>query len=305
MTQEQLQAGNDNIGKKIVAIGGGHGLGRMLSALRDHGSNVTGIVTTTDNGGSTGRIRACQGGIAWGDTRNCINQLITEPSVGSMIFEYRFRGNGELNGHNLGNLMLKALDNLCIRPLDAINLIRDMLKVEPQIVPMTEHPSDLAAVMFDGQEISGETNIDELDAVPQRLFIDPPVPATKEAVDAIKQADVILLGPGSFMTSVMPPLLLPEMGKALKSAEAKIVFVANLDKEFGPAGLMNLEEMLVWCQRAMGGRMVDIVLGDENLPELPENYVLFQRDLPSAGHAWRHDREQLGKAVEEIVVFCK
>ncbi|MEH6533096.1 MAG: 2-phospho-L-lactate transferase CofD family protein, partial [Photobacterium frigidiphilum] len=87
----------NKIKTKIVAIGGGHGLGRILSSLSDYGSQVTGIVTTTDNGGSTGRIRACQGGIAWGDMRNCINQLITEPSVGSMIFEYRFRGNGELN----------------------------------------------------------------------------------------------------------------------------------------------------------------------------------------------------------------
>ncbi|MFA0698844.1 2-phospho-L-lactate transferase CofD family protein, partial [Vibrio sp. 10N.222.49.C9] len=91
--------------KKVVAIGGGHGLGRILAALKDFGSNATGIVTTTDNGGSTGRIRYCQGGIAWGDTRNCINQLITEPSISSMMFEYRFRGAGELDGHNLGNLI--------------------------------------------------------------------------------------------------------------------------------------------------------------------------------------------------------
>ena len=98
--------------KKIVAIGGGHGLGRILAALKGFGSNATGIVTTTDNGGSTGRIRHCQGGIAWGDTRNCINQLITEPSLESIMFEYRFKGAGELDGHNLGNLMLTALDNL-------------------------------------------------------------------------------------------------------------------------------------------------------------------------------------------------
>ena len=83
--------------KKVVAIGGGHGLGRlMLAALKDFGANATGIVATTDNGGSTGRIRQCQGGIAWGDTRNCINQLITEPNISSMMFEYRFRGAGEL-----------------------------------------------------------------------------------------------------------------------------------------------------------------------------------------------------------------
>lgn len=92
-----------------------------MSALSSLGSRLTGIVTTTDNGGSTGRIRRSEGGIARGDTRNCLNQLITEPSVASAMFEYRFSGNGELAGHNLGNLMLKALDHLSVRPLEAIN----------------------------------------------------------------------------------------------------------------------------------------------------------------------------------------
>ena len=105
---------------RVVALGGGHGLGRVLSSLSSLGSRLTGIVTTTDNGGSTGRIRRSEGGIAWGDMRNCLNQLITEPSVASAMFEYRFGGNGELSGHNLGNLMLKALDHLSVRPFVGI-----------------------------------------------------------------------------------------------------------------------------------------------------------------------------------------
>lgn len=168
--------------KKVVAIGGGHGLGRMLAALKDFGNNATGIVTTTDNGGSTGRIRDCQGGIAWGDTRNCINQLITEPSIGSMMFEYRFKGVGELNDHNLGNLMLTALDNLSIRPLEAINLIRDMLKVDINIVPMTEHPTDLTALSVSGEWVRGETSVDETEYDLQRLYLEPQVQATKEGI---------------------------------------------------------------------------------------------------------------------------
>ena len=86
---------------RVVALGGGHGLGRVMSSLSSLGSRLTGIVTTTDNGGSTGRIRRAEGGIAWGDMRNCLNQLITEPSVASAMFDYRFVGNGELSGHNL------------------------------------------------------------------------------------------------------------------------------------------------------------------------------------------------------------
>lgn len=287
---------------KIVAIGGGHGLGRVLSALSSYGSQVTGIVTTTDNGGSTGRIRACQGGIAWGDTRNCINQLITEPSVGSMIFEYRFRGNGELNGHNLGNLMLTALDNLSIRPLDAINLIRDMLKVETQIVPMSEHPADLTAMLRNGDIISGETSVDELNEVPLRLYVEPAVPATKEGVQAIEQADLILLGPGSFLTSVMPPLLLKEIKQALKHSQAKIIFITNLDKEKGPAGAMTLETMLHWCERAMGGRSVDGVLSDHHRPELAPRYMQIIEALASSNHEWRHNREKLKQAIDQLII---
>ncbi len=241
--------------KKVVAIGGGHGLGRMLAALKEFGGNATGIVATTDNGGSTGRIRECQGGIAWGDTRNCINQLITDPSIGSMMFEYRFKGSGDLNGHNLGNLMLTALDNLSVRPLEAIHLIRKLLAVDVNIIPMSEHPSDLTALSVDGKWVTGETSVDEMEQDLQRLDLDPVVPATKEAVEAITQADCIILGPGSFLTSIMPPLLLADLSQAIcQNQTAKVVFVENLSPEYGPAGRMTLEQKLLWCERALQGR---------------------------------------------------
>lgn len=286
---------------KIVAIGGGHGLGRMLAALADFGSNATGIITTTDNGGSTGRIRHCQGGIAWGDTRNCINQLITEPSISSMMFEYRFKGAGELDGHNLGNLMLTALDNLSVRPLDAINLIRNMLKVDVNIVPMSEHPSDLKALSKEGKWVTGETSVDEMEADLQRLDLDPEVPATKEGVQAIEQADLIILGPGSFLTSIMPPLLLTEVGRAIaQNQNAKLVFVENLSPEYGPAGRMTLREKLEWCERACQGRKIDVILGEETHPELSDwNYVMS--DLASPNRDWRHDRQKLQQAIVQLL----
>ncbi|EGU38873.1 hypothetical protein VII00023_06067 [Vibrio ichthyoenteri ATCC 700023] len=287
--------------RKIVAIGGGHGLGRMLAALTDFGSNATGIITTTDNGGSTGRIRHCQGGIAWGDTRNCINQLITEPSISSMIFEYRFKGAGELDGHNLGNLMLTALDNLSVRPLDAINLIRNMLKVDVNIVPMSEHPSDLKALSKEGKWVTGETSVDEMEADLQRLDLDPEVPATKEGVQAIEQADLIILGPGSFLTSIMPPLLLTEVGRAIaQNKNAQLVFVENLSPEYGPAGRMTLREKLEWCERACQGRKIDVILGEESHPELADwNYVVS--DLASPNRDWRHDRQKLQQAIVQLL----
>lgn len=284
--------------KKIVAIGGGHGLGRMLSALKEFQSNATGIVATTDNGGSTGRIRYCQGGIAWGDTRNCINQLITEPSIGSMMFEYRFKGTGELDGHNLGNLMLASLDNLSVRPLEAIQLIRSMLKVDVRIVPMSEHPSDLKALSVNGKWIHGETSVDEMEEDLQRLDLEPEVPATQEGISAIENADCILLGPGSFLTSIMPPLLLPEIGQAIHSnTKAKLIFVENLSPEYGPAGRMSLRQKLEWCERACRGRKLDVVLGDTPHPELEQEWNCVTTELASPNRDWRHDREKLSQAI--------
>ncbi|MCG9631749.1 MULTISPECIES: YvcK family protein [Vibrio] len=285
--------------KKVVAIGGGHGLGRMLAALKQFGSNATGIVATTDNGGSTGRIRDCQGGIAWGDTRNCINQLITEPSISSMMFEYRFRGQGELDGHNLGNLMLTALDNLSVRPLEAINLIRSMLKVDVNIVPMTEHPSDLTALSLEGRWVTGETNVDDMNERLRRLDLSPEVPATKEAVLAIAEADCIVLGPGSFLTSIMPPLLLPEIGKAIAdNTKAKVILVENLSPEHGPAGMMSLKEKIEWCERACKARKVDVIIGDTAHPELDGLWHCVTTDLASPNRDWRHDRVKLQQAIE-------
>lgn len=285
--------------KKVVAVGGGHGLGRMLAALKQFGSNATGIVATTDNGGSTGRIRDCQGGIAWGDTRNCINQLITEPSISSMMFEYRFRGQGELDGHNLGNLMLTALDNLSVRPLEAINLIRSMLKVDVNIVPMTEHPSDLTALSMEGRWVTGETNVDDMDERLRRLDLSPEVPATKEAVQAISEADCIVLGPGSFLTSIMPPLLLPEIGKAIAdNTKAKVILVENLSPEAGPAGMMTLSEKIEWCERACKARKIDVIIGDTAHPELDGLWHCVTTDLASPNRDWRHDRVKLQQAIE-------
>ncbi|MCH1930992.1 YvcK family protein [Shewanella sp. A25] len=244
----------------VVAIGGGHGLGRVLSALDFLGQRLTGIVATTDNGGSTGRLRAQQDCIAWGDLRNCLAQLAFRPSVGSQLFEYRFKGQTELSGHNLGNLMLLALDELCVRPLEAINLIRGMLKIEPQIIPMSEHPTHLVALGHDGEKVIGEVSVDEMTSPPVGLDLEPLVNATTEASDAIKRADLIILGPGSFLTSIMPPLLVPEIANALAETKAQVIFIDNLIPESSPAGQWTIEDRMNWCQCAIGKNVITKVI---------------------------------------------
>ncbi len=251
---------NINDFERVVAIGGGHGMGRVLSSLSFLGQRLTGIVTTTDDGGSTGRLRKSQDCIAWGDLRNCLNQLVTDPSIGSMLFEYRFAGRGELAGHNLGNLMLLALDNLCVRPLDAIKLISDMLKIESQLLLMSEFPTDLCANMECGTRIQGEVSIDQLASPPLSLGLMPEVQATREAVQALQQADMVILGPGSFLTSIMPPLLLAEISQAINESNAMVVFICNLVAEKGPAGQLDLKSQCRWLESRIGQGRIDAIL---------------------------------------------
>lgn len=287
---------------RVVALGGGHGLGRVMSSLSSLGSRLTGIVTTTDNGGSTGRIRRSEGGIAWGDMRNCINQLIAEPSVASAMFEYRFGGNGELSGHNLGNLMLKALDHLSVRPLEAINLIRNLLKVDAFLIPMSEQPVDLVALDHEGHEVYGEVNIDQLDHVPQKLMLSPPVPATREAVEAIAEADLILIGPGSFYTSLLPILLLDEMAQALRRTPAPMVFIDNLGKEHSPAANLTLADRMTILEHYVGKKVIDAaIVGPKADVKGMEERLVIQTALDASDVTYRHDRVLLRQALEQAI----
>ncbi|MFM5027937.1 uridine diphosphate-N-acetylglucosamine-binding protein YvcK [Aeromonas rivipollensis] len=293
---------NINDFDRVVAIGGGHGMGRVLSSLSFLGTRLTGIVTTTDDGGSTGRLRKSQECIAWGDLRNCLNQLVTEPSIGSQLFEYRFTGRGELAGHNLGNLMLLALDNLCVRPLDAIRLISDMLHIAPSLLPMSEHPTDLCAHTVCGDQILGEVSIDQLTTPPRALSLNPVVPATREAIDALSQADMIILGPGSFLTSIMPPLLLSEIAEAIRSSGAIVVFISNLVAENGPAGKLTLSHQHRWLEERIGQGRIDAILAPEGhgAPEL--QHCLVQASLGEAALPHRHDRLKLRQALDAVIL---
>ena len=293
---------NINDFDRVVAIGGGHGMGRVLSSLSFLGTRLTGIVTTTDDGGSTGRLRKSQECIAWGDLRNCLNQLVTEPSIGSQLFEYRFTGRGELAGHNLGNLMLLALDNLCVRPLDAIRLISDMLHIAPSLLPMSEHPTDLCAHTVCGDQILGEVSIDLLTTPPRALSLNPIVPATREAIDALSQADMIILGPGSFLTSIMPPLLLSEIAEAIRGSGAIVVFISNLVAENGPAGKLTLSHQHRWLEERIGQGRIDAILAPEGLgaPEL--QHCLVQASLGEAALPHRHDRLKLRQALDAVIL---
>lgn len=281
----------------IVAIGGGHGLGRVLSSLSHLEDKLTGIVTTTDNGGSTGRLREAENCIAWGDLRNCINQLTRRPTIARQLFEYRFKGNGELAEHNLGNLMLLAMDQMSVRPLDAINLIREMLDVKSHIIPMSEQPTHLVAVSQTRQRVFGETHIDEMAAMPQSLLLEPKVNATPEAIEAIKKAQLLIIGPGSLLTSIMPPLIMPEIQQAITQSTAKKIFITNLIAENSPAGHISKSALLKWSTDITQQAAPDAILINSACSKVKGEY--YYRDIASKTSPY-HDREKLKAALIDV-----
>lgn len=285
--------------RSVVCFGGGTGLGRLLSALSFLGSRLTGVVTTTDDGGSTGRLRTEVGCIAWGDLRNCLNQICTEPTLGRLLFGYRFTGAGALSGHNLGNLMLLALDQLTARPLDAVNLVRDFLDVTPQLLPMSEQPTALCAAGVGDETARGETAVAAMGVLPRRLWLEPEVPAPPEVLRAIASAELILLGPGSFVTSVLPSLLVPEIFDAVRVARCPRVLIANLTPEPGPVGSLDLREQLAWTEQVLGAALIDRVLWPASRPlSVPEPAVLL---ADVTGRDGRHDRPRLAAALEQLL----
>ncbi len=283
----------------VVALGGGHGLGRVLAALSFLGPKLTGIVTTTDNGGSTGRIRQDETTIAWGDLRNCLSQLAHRPSIGTMLFDHRFNCDNELNGHNLGNIIMYALEQLCVRPMEAIKLIRTILKIDTRIIPMSEEPAHLTALNLEGKTIFGETNVDGMKEVPSSLAVEPQVAATCEAIQAINKAEMIIIGPGSFLTSVLPPLLLPEISKAIQQSSAQIVFIDNLTNELCAANALKLEDKINWINQLVGRDAVNNVISHGDSIDIGEFVSYFP--LVSDHHAGLHNKILLADALASVL----
>jgi uncharacterized cofD-like protein len=283
----------------VVAIGGGHGLGRVLSTLSFLGNQLTGIVTTTDNGGSTGRLRKRSSSIAWGDLRNCLTQLVDEKSVGSQLFDFRFNGNDELGGHNLGNLILYGLGEIHSRPLDSIKLVRRLLRVKTPVLPMSETPTDLMAFYSKGRCRIGEVSVDNMSVMPKSLMLAPLVKTLPSCVEAILNADLIILGPGSFLTSVIPPLLVRDISNALKQTNAHCVFIDNIVAENSPAAGLSLDEKLAWIEENVGCLPIDsAICHDTSITST--RIDVYHHELSSDTVSHFHSRDKLIAALN----FC-
>lgn len=281
----------------IVAIGGGHGLGRVLSTLSFLGDRLTGIVATTDNGGSTGRLRKRSSSIAWGDLRNCLTELVNDDSIGSQLFNFRFDGQDELGGHNLGNLILYGLGQVQSRPMDSIKLVRRILGVKTPVLPMSETPTDLMAFYPKGRCRVGELSVDEMPMMPKSLMLAPLVKSLPACIKTIENADIIILGPGSFLTSIVPPLLVRDISNALNNRKGHCMFIENVTSENSPSAQLSLDERLEWIEENIGCLPIDSVICQDR-SVTSEKVFVSHHDLQSDKTNHYHDKEKLLQAIE-------
>lgn len=289
---------------KTVAIGGGHGLSATAAALRSiEGIQVSAIVGTTDNGGSTGDIRRWSKCIAWGDLRHVLNSLsdLKPETLQSKLFEFRFEDHeGALSEQSLGNIMLHALERIADRPQHALDLVVDWLEVDARLIPMSEEVTELAAEA--GQDyIEGETQVDSMATLPDRLELVPSVSATPEAVEAIENADLIILGPGSVMTSVLPTLLIPDIQRAISSSKAHKVWIQNPGHEEGPMGTLDPIHTHAWLEGILGFEYCDCVLADVELPIEGIPHRTIQSELKDADHSSLYSVKKLSNQFRELL----
>ncbi len=218
-----------NRGPNIVAIGGGTGLSSLLSGLKSFSSRITAIVTVADDGGSSGVLRRELGVQPPGDIRNCLAALSTETSLLTRLFQYRFSSGSGLQGHSFGNLFLSALTAITGSLETAITASSRVLAVQGQVVPATNVDVKLWAELENGQRIEGETAIGNAPSPIVRIGCYPEQPsALPRALDAIANADLVLLGPGSLYTSLLPNLLIPEIVDAIQRSSAPKLYICNL-----------------------------------------------------------------------------
>ncbi len=264
-----------NRGPNIVAIGGGTGLSTLLSGLKRHSSRITAIVTVADDGGSSGILRRELGVQPPGDIRNCLAALSTEEPLLTRLFQYRFSAGSGLEGHSFGNLFLSALTAITGNLETAITASSRVLAVQGQVVPATNADVRLWAELENGQRIEGESAIGKAPSPIVRMGCLPEQPpALPSALEAIANAELILLGPGSLYTSLLPNLLVPELVAAIERSNAPKLYICNLMTQPGETDGLDVEGHLraIEAQLAslgIGKRLFSSVLAQDDMAPSP------------------------------------
>ena len=264
---------------RVVAIGGGTGLSTMLKGLKLHTHNITAVVTVADDGGSSGMLRSDLGMLAPGDIRNCVSALAEVDPVMGELLNFRF-GSGQLKGHSLGNLFLAALNETSQSFDEAVKKFSRLAGVVGTVYPVTNESVTLSALMENGTVIDGESNIGVhhdggVNSI-KRLMINPEKPRPVEGViRAIEKADIIVMGPGSLYTSIIPNLLVDGVADAIRKSRAVKIYVCNIMTQAGETENYTASEHLAAIERHSYEGIADIVIvNNAVIPEgLKEKYA--------------------------------
>lgn len=220
-------------GPEIVTIGGGTGLSVLLRGLKQYTSNITAVVTVMDDGGSSGRLRREMDMLPPGDIRNCLIALADDESRMSKIFQHRFENGSDLGGHSLGNLIIAGLEGIEGSFDRAIEETSKLLNIRGRVIPSTLKNTNLVARLEGGEVLSGESNLSDHPKRIEKIELEEEAPPYQPAIDEIRSADVIVIGPGSLFTSLVPNLLVEKVGKAIEEAPGKKFYVTNIMTEPG------------------------------------------------------------------------
>lgn len=313
-------------GPSIVAIGGGTGLPGLLRGLGEHTANITAIVTVADDGGSSGRLRRELGVLPPGDFRNNLAALARDETLMTQVLQYRFgtqpngEGQAELGGHAFGNLLLAALTGITGSFDEALLAAQRVLALRGQVFPSTLDSVDLVAdVELPGQasdpvlRVTGESAISDAGGRIRHLYLSrEQVRAYPPAVRAIFQADLVVLGPGSLYTSILPNLLVPDLAEALRHTKAPVVYVCNLATQPGETDGYSVSDHVDALREHVPGDWLDAVIANNNLSvppdtgggdthfvalDTPSGLQLITADLVDEARPWRHDSHKLGAVV--------
>ncbi|MEW6724716.1 MAG: YvcK family protein [Bacillota bacterium] len=315
-------------GPRLVTIGGGTGLSTLLRGLKEHTSNITAVVTVTDNGGSSGRLRDALGIPAVGDIRNCLVALADTERLMEELFQYRFGGQSELAGHSFGNLFLAALTDVTGNLELAVRESSKILSIRGRVLPSTLDDAVLEAEFDDGSQVRGELEIvSRTGRIREIRMVPPDCRPLPETMAAIAEADAIILGPGSLYTSVIPNLLVPGVAEAISRSKALVIYVVNVMTQPGETvgyGAMDhvqavaeylrpaaidyvvvntspINRRLLERYRAEGASVVRPQVGE--IEQL--GIKVFRGPVASAGDYVRHDPGRLARAVIEILERTK
>lgn len=308
-------------GPRIVTIGGGSGLATLLRGLKKHTGNLTAIVTVADDGGSSGRLRKSLGLPPPGDLRSCIAALSNDEDLLTQLFQYRFTEGAELNGHSFGNLFIAALAGVTGSFDRGILEAGNVLAIRGRVIPSTLEDLTLVADKapnIDAQAIrvKGESQIPESPGEVRRVYLEPNDPAAyPEAIHSILNADMIILGPGSLYTSIMPNLLVPDIPEAIKSNRGFKLYVCNVATQPGETDHYDCVQHCGAIEKQIGDLLVELVLANDRLDgELPEgvdpvpppkngelSVPYYTADLVDEQRPWRHDSNKLAEVIISLL----